>query len=92
MRGRSRAAVLAGVPALAIATAWVDSTRMAAAEPHRKQYAEAQLDIWPPRANTPSKVDGTVHCLRNDLSQTVPATWPEHRALGENRSTRSSPS
>ncbi|RSM48686.1 carbohydrate ABC transporter substrate-binding protein [Amycolatopsis balhimycina DSM 5908] len=55
------------------------------------------LDGWAPGANDPCTVDGTVYCLRNDLSQTVlwynatlmrqwgyrvPATWPEYQALG----------
>ncbi|MEV7096623.1 ABC transporter substrate-binding protein [Amycolatopsis sp. NPDC051045] len=59
---------------------------------------QAALDGWAPGANDPCTVDGTVYCLRNDLSQTVlwyntalmkqwgyrvPATWPEYQALGQ---------
>jgi len=58
---------------------------------------QSTLDGWAPGANDPCTVDGTVYCLRNDLSQTVlwynatlmkqwgyqvPATWPEYQALG----------
>ena len=56
------------------------------------------LDGWAPGANDPCTVDGTLYCLRNDLSQTVlwynatlmrqwgyqvPSTWPEYQALGQ---------
>ncbi|EOD63281.1 ABC transporter substrate-binding protein [Amycolatopsis vancoresmycina] len=58
---------------------------------------KSTLDQWAPGANDPCTVDGTLYCLRNDLSQTVlwynatllkqwnyqvPATWPEYEALG----------
>ncbi|MEU5262141.1 ABC transporter substrate-binding protein [Amycolatopsis sp. NPDC021455] len=58
---------------------------------------QSLLDGWAPGANDPCTVEGTVYCLRNDLSQTVlwydatllkqwgyrvPATWPEYQALG----------
>ncbi|MEV6878035.1 extracellular solute-binding protein [Amycolatopsis sp. NPDC051128] len=56
------------------------------------------LDKFAPGANDPCTVDGTLYCLRNDLSQVVlwynkslldqfkyqvPATWEEYQALGE---------
>ncbi|GAA1967868.1 carbohydrate ABC transporter substrate-binding protein [Catenulispora subtropica] len=59
---------------------------------------QATLDGWATNANAPCTVDGTVYCLRNDLSQTVlwynaklmkqwgyqvPATWEDYQALGE---------
>lgn len=59
---------------------------------------QSVLDGWAPGANDPCTVDGTVYCLRNDLSQTVlwynttllkqwgyqvPATWPEYQTLGQ---------
>ncbi|HUR02400.1 MAG TPA: extracellular solute-binding protein [Nonomuraea sp.] len=58
---------------------------------------QSTLDQWAPGANDPCTVEGTLYCLRNDLSQTVlwynatlmkqwdyrvPATWPEYEALG----------
>ncbi|WP_410671623.1 ABC transporter substrate-binding protein [Amycolatopsis sp. cmx-4-68] len=58
---------------------------------------QSTLDGFAPGANDPCTVDGTLYCLRNDLSQTVlwynatlmqrwgyrvPATWPEYQALG----------
>ncbi|MFL6115088.1 MAG: carbohydrate ABC transporter substrate-binding protein, partial [Catenulispora sp.] len=33
---------------------------------------QATLDGWAKNANAPCTVDGTIYCLRNDLSQTVP--------------------
>jgi ABC-type glycerol-3-phosphate transport system substrate-binding protein len=60
--------------------------------------SQSLLDGWAPGANDPCTVDGTLYCLRNDLSQTVlwyndtllkqwgytvPATWPEYQALGQ---------
>ena len=59
---------------------------------------QSTLDGWAPGANDPCTVEGTLYCLRNDLSQTVlwynatllkqwgyqvPATWPEYQALGQ---------
>ena len=59
---------------------------------------QATLDGWATDANAPCTVDGTVYCLRNDLSQTVlwyndklmkqwgyqvPTTWEQYQALGE---------
>ncbi|MET0234018.1 MAG: extracellular solute-binding protein [Kibdelosporangium sp.] len=59
--------------------------------------AQPLLDGWAPGANDPCLVDGTLYCLRNDLSQTVlwydaslmnqwgyqvPATWEQYEALG----------
>ena len=59
---------------------------------------QSLLDGWAPNANQPCTADGTVYCLRNDLSQTVlwynaalmtqwgyqvPATWEEYEALGK---------
>jgi ABC-type glycerol-3-phosphate transport system substrate-binding protein len=59
---------------------------------------QATLDGWATNANAPCTVDGTVYCLRNDLSQTVlwyndklmkqwgyqvPTTWEQYQALGE---------
>ena len=59
---------------------------------------QATLDGWATGANLPCTVDGTVYCLRNDLSQTVlwynaklmqqwgyqvPTTWEQYQALGE---------
>ena len=56
------------------------------------------LDGWAEGANDPCTVDGTLYCLRNDLSQTVlwydatlltdwgyqvPATWEDYEALGK---------
>jgi multiple sugar transport system substrate-binding protein len=56
------------------------------------------LDGWAPGANDPCLVNGTLYCLRNDLSQTVlwydatllkqwnyqvPTTWEEYEALGK---------
>jgi ABC-type glycerol-3-phosphate transport system substrate-binding protein len=58
---------------------------------------QGTLDGWATNANAPCTVDGTVYCLRNDLSQTVlwynaalmkqwgytvPATWEDYQALG----------
>jgi multiple sugar transport system substrate-binding protein len=60
--------------------------------------AQSLLDGWAPGANAPCTVNGTIYCLRNDLSQTVlwynaalmkqwnyqvPKTWEEFQALGE---------
>jgi multiple sugar transport system substrate-binding protein len=60
--------------------------------------AQSTLDGWATGANAPCTVDGTLYCLRNDLSQTVlwynaalmkqwgysvPATWEQYQALGE---------
>ncbi|HEV2784505.1 MAG TPA: extracellular solute-binding protein [Actinophytocola sp.] len=60
--------------------------------------SQSVLDGWAPGANDPCTVNGTLYCLRNDLSQTVlwynaslmtqwgyrvPKTWEEFRALGE---------
>lgn len=59
---------------------------------------KAKLDGWAKGANDPCTVNGTLYCLRNDLSQTVlwynaplmkqwgyqvPKTWEEYGALGE---------
>jgi len=59
---------------------------------------QGTLDGWATGANAPCTVNGTVYCLRNDLSQTVlwydaklmkqwnytpPATWEQYQALGE---------
>jgi multiple sugar transport system substrate-binding protein len=59
---------------------------------------DSTLSGWATNANQPCTVDGTVYCLRNDLSQTVlwynatlmkqwgysvPTTWPEYEQLGE---------
>ncbi|CAM3576467.1 ABC transporter substrate-binding protein [Kibdelosporangium persicum] len=59
---------------------------------------QSLLDGWAPGANDPCTVDGTLHCLRNDLSQTVlwydatlmkqwgyqvPTTWEQYEALGK---------
>jgi ABC-type glycerol-3-phosphate transport system substrate-binding protein len=59
---------------------------------------KSTLDGWAPGANAPCTVNGTVYCLRNDLSQTVlwynatlmkqwgyqvPATWEDYQALGQ---------
>lgn len=56
------------------------------------------LDGWAPGANDPCLVDGTLYCLRNDLSQTVlwydatlmkewgyqvPASWEQYEALAK---------
>jgi ABC-type glycerol-3-phosphate transport system substrate-binding protein len=61
-------------------------------------FPQSLLDGWAPGANDPCTVDGTLYCLRNDLSQTVlwynatllkqwgypvPGTWPEYQALGQ---------
>ncbi|MEY9931458.1 ABC-type glycerol-3-phosphate transport system substrate-binding protein [Catenulispora sp. GP43] len=58
----------------------------------------ATLDGWATNANAPCTVDGTLYCLRNDLSQTVlwyndklmkqwgyqvPTTWEQYQALGQ---------
>ncbi|HEY3610859.1 MAG TPA: extracellular solute-binding protein [Pseudonocardiaceae bacterium] len=58
----------------------------------------ALLAGWAPGANNPCTVDGTLYCLRNDLSQTVlwynatlmtqwgyqvPTTWEQYQALGQ---------
>jgi len=60
--------------------------------------AQATLDGWASGANAPCTVDGTIYCLRNDLSQTVlwyneklmkqwgyqvPTTWEQYQALGQ---------
>jgi multiple sugar transport system substrate-binding protein len=60
--------------------------------------SQSSLDGWAPGANDPCTVNGTLYCLRNDLSQTVlwynatllkqwnyqvPKTWEEFQALGE---------
>jgi ABC-type glycerol-3-phosphate transport system substrate-binding protein len=59
---------------------------------------QSQLDGWAPGANDPCAVNGTIYCLRNDLSQTVlwynatlmkqwgyqiPKTWEDFQSLGE---------
>ncbi|MET8413363.1 ABC transporter substrate-binding protein [Streptomyces sp. NPDC005195] len=59
---------------------------------------KSTLAKWATGANAPCTVDGTVHCLRNDLAQTVlwynaglmkkwgyqvPTTWPQYEALGK---------
>jgi ABC-type glycerol-3-phosphate transport system substrate-binding protein len=59
---------------------------------------QATLDGWATNANAPCTVDGTLYCLRNDLSQTVlwyndklmkqwgyqvPTTWEQYQALGQ---------
>jgi ABC-type glycerol-3-phosphate transport system substrate-binding protein len=59
---------------------------------------QSTLDGWATGANAPCTVNGTVYCLRNDLSQTVlwynaslmkqwgytvPATWEDYQALGQ---------
>ncbi|TDT98218.1 carbohydrate ABC transporter substrate-binding protein (CUT1 family) [Streptomyces sp. 846.5] len=59
---------------------------------------QATLDGWATGANAPCTVNGTVYCLRNDLSQTVlwynatlmkqwgyqvPTTWEQYQALGQ---------
>jgi multiple sugar transport system substrate-binding protein len=59
---------------------------------------QTTLSGWAHGANDPCTVDGTVYCLRNDLSQTVlwynatlmkqwgyqvPTTWEAYQALGE---------
>jgi multiple sugar transport system substrate-binding protein len=59
---------------------------------------QATLAGWARGANDPCTVDGTLYCLRNDLAQTVlwynaalmrqwhytvPTTWPEYEALGQ---------
>lgn len=59
---------------------------------------QSTLDNWATGANQPCTVDGTIYCLRNDLSQTVlwynaalmkqwgyqvPATWEQYEALGK---------
>ncbi|MCO1580388.1 ABC transporter substrate-binding protein [Crossiella sp. SN42] len=58
---------------------------------------QSLLDGWAPGANDPCVVEGTLYCLRNDLSQTVlwynaallkqwgyqvPATWEQYEELG----------
>jgi ABC-type glycerol-3-phosphate transport system substrate-binding protein len=59
---------------------------------------QSLLDKWAPHANDPCMVNGTLYCLRNDLSQTVlwynaklmkqwgyqvPKTWEEYEAIGK---------
>src|SRR5687767_557155 len=59
---------------------------------------QSLLDGWAPGANDPCTVDGTLYCLRNDLSQTVlwynaslmqqwgyqvPTTWEQYEAIGK---------
>ena len=59
---------------------------------------QSTLSGWATGANDPCTVNGTVYCLRNDLSQTVlwynaklmtqwgyqvPTTWEQYQALGE---------
>ena len=59
---------------------------------------DATLAGWATGANAPCTVNGTVYCLRNDLSQTVlwydaklmkqwgytvPTTWEQYQALGQ---------
>src|SRR6266545_1583321 len=59
---------------------------------------QSLLDGWAPGANDPCMVNGTLYCLRNDLSQTVlwynagllkqwgyqvPKTWEDFTSLGE---------
>jgi ABC-type glycerol-3-phosphate transport system substrate-binding protein len=59
---------------------------------------QSTLDNWATGANAPCTVDGTLYCLRNDLSQTVlwynatlmkqwgyqvPTTWEQYQALGQ---------
>jgi multiple sugar transport system substrate-binding protein len=63
---------------------------------------QSLLDGWAPGANDPCTVNGTIYCLRNDLSQTVlwynaalmkqwgyqvPTTWEQYQALGEKLAT-----
>jgi multiple sugar transport system substrate-binding protein len=64
--------------------------------------SQSLLDGWAPGANDPCTVNGTLYCLRNDLSQTVlwynatlmkqwgyqvPSTWEQYQALGERLAT-----
>jgi multiple sugar transport system substrate-binding protein len=59
---------------------------------------QSTLDGWATGANAPCTVNGTLYCLRNDLSQTVlwynaalmrqwgyqvPTTWEQYQALGQ---------
>jgi multiple sugar transport system substrate-binding protein len=59
---------------------------------------QSTLANWATGANAPCTVDGTIYCLRNDLSQTVlwynaplmkqwgyqvPTTWEQYEALGK---------
>ncbi len=59
---------------------------------------ESTLSGWATGANDPCTVNGTIYCLRNDLSQTVlwynaklmqqwgyqiPSTWEQYQALGQ---------
>jgi multiple sugar transport system substrate-binding protein len=59
---------------------------------------QSTLDNWATGANAPCTVNGTIYCLRNDLSQTVlwynaplmkqwgyqvPTTWEQYEALGK---------
>jgi multiple sugar transport system substrate-binding protein len=63
---------------------------------------QSTLDGWATGANNPCTVNGTIYCLRNDLSQTVlwynaklmqqwgyqvPTTWEQYQALGEKLAT-----
>ncbi|HEV8556070.1 MAG TPA: extracellular solute-binding protein [Actinophytocola sp.] len=65
---------------------------------NKGQIPQSVLDGWATGANDPCTVNGTLHCLRNDLSQTVlwynaallkqwnyqvPKTWEEFQTLGE---------
>ena len=65
---------------------------------NKSLIAQSLLDGFAPGANDPCTVNGTLYCLRNDLSQTVlwynatlmkqwnyqvPKTWEEFQALGE---------
>lgn len=65
---------------------------------NKGQIDQSLLDGWATGANAPCTVNGTIYCLRNDLSQTVlwynaallkqwnyqvPKTWEEFQALGE---------
>ncbi|MBY8877215.1 ABC transporter substrate-binding protein [Actinacidiphila acidipaludis] len=69
-----------------------------AAPLNKGRIPASTLSGWAKGANAPCTVDGTLYCLRNDLSQAVlwyneplmkqwgyqvPRTWEEYQALGE---------
>ncbi|WP_042391691.1 extracellular solute-binding protein [Streptacidiphilus carbonis] len=78
-------------------TTWAVQSKFAAPL-NKGLIPQSTLDGWATGANAPCTVDGTVYCLRNDLSQTVlwynaalmkqwgyqvPATWEQFQALGQ---------
>ncbi|RSM91533.1 carbohydrate ABC transporter substrate-binding protein [Kibdelosporangium aridum] len=78
-------------------TTWAVSAKFTAPL-NKGLIQQSLLEGWAPGSNDPCMVDGTLYCLRNDLSQTVlwynatlmkqwgyevPTTWEQYEALGQ---------